>query len=412
MLWKFCAYGFLKNLRFFEPFLYLFFLEKGLSYTEIGVLIGVREVCINLFEVPTGILADVIGRRLSMVGSFSSYILSFLGFSLFGSFWVFLPAMILYAAGDSFRSGTHKAMIMEYLDIEGRQDEKTAYYGTTRGASRLGSAVAALGGGAIVYLYGNYNIVFLVMLVPYVLALGLMLSYPKALDGEPEGASWKNFWTHTKESFQQAFSVPDLRRVLLNASTYDAFFRVSKDYLAPVIEAVAVSLPLLLAVEDPQSRAAILVGGIYFFVYLNSFVSSKSSHLVEENAGSLSRALNLMFFLFSGAVLVAGLAYRLDVKWLTILTFFLFYSLYNLRKPAVVGYIGDVTEPQKRATILSTHTQLRSIAGAVLAPLLGGLVDLYGIGNAFLAAGIGLVLIGMLLPIREGSGIRGRETMG
>ena len=40
---KFQAYGFLKNLRFFDPFLMLFFLEKGLSYLEIGTLYAIRR---------------------------------------------------------------------------------------------------------------------------------------------------------------------------------------------------------------------------------------------------------------------------------------------------------------------------------------------------------------------------------
>lgn len=34
--YKFSLYGFLKNLRFFEPFLYLFFLEQGLNFLQIG----------------------------------------------------------------------------------------------------------------------------------------------------------------------------------------------------------------------------------------------------------------------------------------------------------------------------------------------------------------------------------------
>jgi len=41
---KFCAYGFLKNLRFFDAFFILFLVDKGLSYTQIGVLYGVREI--------------------------------------------------------------------------------------------------------------------------------------------------------------------------------------------------------------------------------------------------------------------------------------------------------------------------------------------------------------------------------
>ncbi len=65
----------------------------------------------------------------------------------------------------------------------------------------------------------------------------------------------------------------------------------------------------------------------------------------------------------------------------------------------MVGFIADRMESQKRATILRTHTQIRSIVVALVAPLLGWGVDQYGIGNAFIMAGIGLFLVGVLLPV-------------
>ena len=49
---RFSLYGFLKNQRYFEPFLFLAFLEKGLDFTDIGLLIAVRELTTNLLEIP------------------------------------------------------------------------------------------------------------------------------------------------------------------------------------------------------------------------------------------------------------------------------------------------------------------------------------------------------------------------
>ncbi|MFQ5651939.1 MAG: hypothetical protein ACE5IY_18545 [bacterium] len=54
MIFHFSLYGFLKNQKYFEPFLILAFLEKGLSFTLIGMLIGFRGICINLLEIPSG----------------------------------------------------------------------------------------------------------------------------------------------------------------------------------------------------------------------------------------------------------------------------------------------------------------------------------------------------------------------
>ncbi|MFP4612889.1 MAG: hypothetical protein ACLFM5_05820 [Spirochaetaceae bacterium] len=55
---KFSAYGFLKNLRFVEPFLVLFLLSRGMDYLAIGSLYAVRMVAVNVLEVPSGFAAD------------------------------------------------------------------------------------------------------------------------------------------------------------------------------------------------------------------------------------------------------------------------------------------------------------------------------------------------------------------
>lgn len=401
MLFKFSAYGFLKNLRFFEPFLYLFFLASGLSYLEIGTLISIREASVLLLEIPTGVVADLTGRRRAMAGAFGAYIASFTIFYLFRGFVPFVPAMLLFAAGEAFRSGTHKSMIMTHLDAEDMADRTVAYYGTTRSASRLGSALSALLAGAIVYVWQDYNVVFAVTIVPYLLGLALMLTYPRELDGNVSRQPLSDLWSHVADSIRQLIRRPGLLRMVVNASIYDSFFKISKDYLSPVIELFAVSLPALLFIKGATQRTAILVGVIYFFVYLNSFVSSRKSAALMRRVGDLSRALNLLFFLLASAFLAAALFLFLDVLLLSIAAVFFFFSLYNLRKPMVVGYLGDRIAPQQRATLLSTHNQLRSVAGMIIAPLMGFFADRHGIAAAF-ALGAGILLVaGSALYIRE-----------
>ena len=141
---KFCAYGFLKNLKFFEPYLLIFLMSKGLSLFEIGVLIGIREIIINVFEIPSGMIADCFGRKKELYACFTFYILSFLFCFFLESFLTAAVAMGLFGLGEAFRSGTHKAMIYTYLDQKGWQKQKTFVYGRTRSFSLIGSAFSAL----------------------------------------------------------------------------------------------------------------------------------------------------------------------------------------------------------------------------------------------------------------------------
>ena len=72
----------------------------------------------------------------------------------------YIAAMVFFALGESFRSGTHKAMIMEYLKLNSMADRKVAYYGRTRGWAQLGSALSALISAALVFFTGSFRSVF------------------------------------------------------------------------------------------------------------------------------------------------------------------------------------------------------------------------------------------------------------
>lgn len=398
MFLKFSSYGFLKNLRFFEPFLYLFFLASGLSYFQIGLLIAVREAFVNVFEIPSGIAADLTGRRRVMAIAFLSYMVSFIIFYLFGNFFIFIPAMILFSLGETFRSGTHKSMIMEHLDRENLEDQRVDFYGKTRAASRLGSAISAIIAALIVFYWGGYNIIFLATLIPYSLGFVLMLTYPKKLDGETSGSPMSELWGHTVSSFKQLISKSHLKNMFLNSSVYDAFFKVSKDYLSPIVKSFALSIPLFVGLAGEQ-RTAIMVGIVYFFVYLNSFISSMKSSDLLERIGNLPRALNVLFFCLSGLFFLVGIFFNLDITILSIISFLFLYTLKNIRRPMVVGYLSDHIERQKRATLLSAESQLKAIFGMVIAPILGFIADTAGLDYTFITGGIMLLVLGLLLRI-------------
>lgn len=401
MLFRFSAYGFVKNLRFFEPFLYLFFLANGLTYFQIGLLITVREGFVIFFEIPTGIIADLTGRRRAMAIAFGSYILSFVLFYSFSSFYLFILPMILFSLGEALRSGTHKSLIMEFLDLEGMRDKRVDFYGNTRAASRAGSALSAVLAAIVVLYWGSYGVTFLAALIPYSVGFLLMLTYPPELDGETSKASMGEMWEHTVESFKEIFYVSDMRRMFLNSSIYDSFFKISKDYLSPVLKSFAVGLPILVSIQSGLKRTAILVGLVYSLVYVAGFLSSMVSSDLKNKIGNLPRAMNILFFTLAGAFLLVGIFYNLDIIILTISGFSLFYILNNLRRPMVVGYLGEKMSPQKRATLYSTETQLRSILGMIIAPTFGIIADTIGITYTFITGGTLLLILGILLPINN-----------
>jgi MFS family permease len=230
MIFRFSLYGFLKNQKYYEPFILLAFLQMGLTYTLIGLLIAFRELMVNLMEIPSGAIADVWGRRRSMIVSFFAYILHF---SLVGTAGTFalnglisfpllivllFVSMLFFAVGDAFRTGTHKAMIFTWLRLQGRSDAKTEVYGYTRSWSQIGSAVSVLIACCFVYFSRSYVQIFYFSIIPYVINIINFMGYPKELDGEGnEDANLGRILAHIKESFTGIFQKKSLRRLILES---------------------------------------------------------------------------------------------------------------------------------------------------------------------------------------------------
>ena len=401
MYHKFRAYGFLKNLRFFDPFLILFFLEMGLTFLEIGALFSIREIATNVLEIPTGIIADAYGRRRSMLASFSSYLLSFALFYLFPHFGIFALAMLLFAFGEAFRSGTHKALILEYLHIKRIENLKVEYYGHTRAASQFGSAIAALIAAGLVFHTGSYRIVFLASIAPYLLELLLMLSYPKELDGvrarlEERGVSRtiEQLRSTTIESLRMLRKGP-LLRGLLSSASFDGIFRSTKDYLQPVLQAQALALPILLSLAGDK-RVAIVVGVLYFFIYLGTSYAASHAGMIQQRIHSLPRAANMIYIYGILLLIAGGIGMLTRVYVISIIGFLGLYLLQNARRPLLVGYLADLIPRQTMATGLSVESQLRTLITAALAPLIGLMADRLGIGVSITVIAL---LAALLLPL-------------
>ena len=287
MLFRFSLYGFLKNQQYYDPFLILVFREeKGLSFLQIGILIGFREICVNLFEVPSGAVADLYGRRRAMILSFSAYIVSFMVFALSHSLASLFGAMFFFAIGEAFRTGTHKAMIFDWLRLQGRSNEKTKVYGYTRSWSKKGSALSVLIASALVFYSGSYRNIFWFSIIPYMLNIINFLGYPAMLDGDRKSEfSMKAVAVLLKKALKQAVQYPPLRRLVAESMGFEGMFKASKDYLQPILKQTAIALPLLLALEA-KKRAALLVGLVYFVLHLLSSVASRNAHRLEDWKGS------------------------------------------------------------------------------------------------------------------------------
>jgi MFS family permease len=383
MIRRFCLYGFLKNQRYFEPFIILAFLEKGLTFLDIGLLVGFREVCTIALEIPSGALADVFGRRRAMIFSFLCYIVSFVLFALAAGMPLLMGGMLFFAVGDAFRTGTHKAMIFEWLRQEDRLQERTRIYGYTRSWSKIGSAVSALIAGALVMMTGKFSMVFWLSAVPCVLNLVNFLGYPSSLEGgQPEKAGWGAAVRLTGQALRQSLTRPRLRGLFLESMLLEGVFKVTKDYFQPVLRSLAIGLPVLAAGRffgatlTPDQRGALVIGLVFSFYYLLMGLASRRAHKLADRLGGEEPLTHLMWALNLVVFVVMGLALKSGSVWYVVVAFIVLGMIQNTFRPAQVSRFNRESSPEMGATILSVESQSKSLAAAVLAPLLGWVVDL------------------------------------
>jgi len=399
--YKFCLYGFLKNLRLFEPILLLFLLENKLTYLQIGSLFTILEIVRNIFEIPSGVISDILGRRKTMLASFSAYIFSFMIFYFAGSYLDFSIAMIFFAFGDAFRSGTHKAMIFQYLKINNWMNQKTTYYGHTRSWSQFGSAISALLSGIIIFYTGSYKIVFLFSTIPYILDFVNIATYPSELEG-----SWQKNLS-IKEKTQQiilaakeSFMSSPLLKAIINISAHSGYYKISKDFIQPILYTYAISITFLNDISEKQ-KTAIVIGVVYFFIYIiTSRASSKAGYFASK-FNYLSTLLNHTLIISLTLGIVSGLLFYYNYYLLSILVMLIVFIIENLRKPAGVAFVSDHSNDNILATTLSIQSQARSLIAAIIAPAIGFFADIYGIGIAISCISLLMLLLSPFIVIKR-----------
>lgn len=392
--YKFSSYGFLKNLRFFDAFLLLYLVKEGLPYTQIGILYAVREISINLFEIPSGIVADTYGRKNTLAASFLVYISSFILFYLASDFWLFLPAFLLYGVGDAFRSGTHKGMIMDYLKLHQWSDQKINYYGHTRSWSQRGSALSSLIAGFIVFFSGKYGNIFLFSIIPYLLNLFLILSYPKELNKEINHQ--KSGIQLTMKSFLKIIKKAQVLQIVNTTAMHSAFMKAVKDYIQPVMVHLSLLLPLMTQ-HDNEKKNGVVIGVIYFIIYLLTAQASKISSQIEASFKKNIPFYTLLLGFISG--LACGIFYH-NQLWLPALIAFVgIYIFENIRKPILTGYISDNVPNEILTSVLSAQSLLQTLITAILSFVFGLFADLWGIGISFILVTSFLVVLTLVLNI-------------
>ncbi|WP_427340152.1 MFS transporter [Caloranaerobacter sp. DY30410] len=399
-IWKFCFYGFLKNLKFFEPYLYIYLLANGLSLFKVGVLFAIREIVTYIFEVPSGIFADSYGKKTELLICFTFYIISFIFFFLSTNYMVIIIAMIFFGLGEAFRSGTHKAMIYSYLEQKGWFSYKGFVYGRTRSFSLLGSSISAFLSIIFVLKLPAMRWIFLICILPYILDFLLILSYPNSLNEKNESdLSIKKFFVNSFIKLKSIFNNKMLVKVLISSSLYDGIFKTIKDYIQPILQTTILLMGASYITNlDSDSQIKVILGITYGIFYIFSSMASRNIYRLNKYLPS-SKLMQISFDIMGILSIALYFTIKFKLIYLVLGLYFVLYVLKDGRRPLVVDVCGDYMNKDERATVMSIDSQLKSLFVVILAPLFGFIADKFSIQVLFLIIGISMLIINRLLSL-------------
>lgn len=173
-------HNFFLDLRFYTPIVILYFSEVTGSFALGMSIFSVVMVSSAIFEVPTGIFSDRIGRRNTIILGSIATLLSVIFYAIGSTYFILVMGAILEGLARSFYSGNNDALLYDSLAEVGKNLDFGDKKGKTDSTSQLAIAIVAVLGGLLAY-YFSYSFVYLISIVPATLGVvvSLLIVEPK-----------------------------------------------------------------------------------------------------------------------------------------------------------------------------------------------------------------------------------------
>ncbi|MFQ5734289.1 MAG: MFS transporter, partial [Planctomycetaceae bacterium] len=308
--------------------------------------------------------------------------------------------------GEAFRTGSHKAIILDYLDSTAKAASSTQVIGRTRSLSKFTSATAAILAGLVLFWLRDYELLFFLSAAASVGGFLLMLSYPRELERSRQREHGRQTSTEDQPAQHRLHQLGRHRRfwaLIVQSVLFESQVKiVLKYYLQPFLKT---GLGLYgIAIAAPKTVSGIAGSGAVW-VGLNEFVrdslgglGARMSPRFETMVGNRTAGLNRISL--GGLAIVLGVALcSLDLRKGLVPGLLLLVGLtilQNLRRPMFVSAFNEVMESSRRATALSLESVARAVTVAALLPLFGLAADAFGLTSVWILSA-GILLVGFLL---------------
>lgn len=357
----------------------LFLLDAGLSNFEAFSANAFFTAGMLIFEIPTGVVADTLGRRASyLLGTLTLAVTTVMYWLLWvwhSPFWAWAVVSVLLGLGFTFFSGAVDAWLVDALKTTGYEGSLETVFGR----AQIVGGIAMLSGsvlGGIVAQATNLGVPFLIRGAILLLMLIVAALLMRDLGFTPDKSETPLRATRTvlRASLRYGLGDPPVRWLMLT-SPFTAGVGIYVFYALQ---------PYLLELWGDE--------GAYSIAGLAAALLSGAAIL----GGTLAPWVRRLFRRRTSAILLATVSSALVLIglglvrnfWLALALVALWGIASSIDDPVHRAYLNDMIPSKQRATVLSFDSLMGSGGGVVFQPVLGRVADVGGYGASMIWSGV------------------------
>ncbi len=353
-------FAIIKNLLFFGAVTIPFYLNWAkLDYFRMFLVESIFVGCVFLLEIPTGVVADRFGRKISLIIGSLTNALSFFLYGFFNSYSVFILANIICAVGYTLCSGADRALLYEGIIAANRETESRkiqSRYGAMETIGLvLGLPLGSLIAGELIFPPPTgLPMTFIATGISSLMAAGLLLFTHEINHKPPEESPILMGIRGVKSLFSTTkLKSLTINLTLISATTFFIFW-----FYQPLCQLAGLS------------------------VEYNGFVGAGYNLFASAlllQAQRMEKLFTLPKLLFICSVL-PGVMFLLcawtSSIWVILPGIFLIAGTKLLRAPLITDLINKEIPSENRATALSGISLLERACNMVMYPFIGYLADI------------------------------------
>jgi MFS family permease len=354
---------------------------RGLSLLQISSIESLVIATLFVAEVPTGVIADRIGRKWSIFMSVLLMMIAEFIFLFSRSYPMYLLIAVFTGTGFAFASGATESLVYDSLPPENREEMMKRVMGQVNGAGQLAFFIAPIIGGLIIGDLAETRVMIAIALTVTALFAGVLISLTLREPPTPWHAEKPNTLAIFRSGLAELRGNQKLRRIVLLSVFMATFTGTLVTTLAP---------PYLNQNDVPVFAIGLTLSLGSLLAAFTQRYAYRVEQIFGQRWGLMLITLLPGFWYLMLAVVSGPIA-----TWLVIT---LMYGTNDMKSPLFSAYQNAQIASQSRATVLSLINMFLNIFVAVMGPIYAALAS-YSMPLAFVVMGSMILAAGTALRV-------------